>query len=121
MKKIVFSILAALMLSSCQNLLFDWQVGDANSEVTKTFQSAQKTQIKITFDDQSYCIQAHGIELKVIGNGIIIHTQIISSLPTTKQISVPVNSSIEVVTKAVPLNNDNSCKTLGNVFCRLYY
>jgi len=121
MKKLFFGILIVIMLSSCQNLLFDWQIGDSNIQVMKSFQSLQKTQIKLTFDDQSYCLPANGIELTVLGNNIIVTNETITTLPITKLVIIPANSSIQIVTKSVSLNNGNACKMLGNVRCRLYY
>lgn len=121
MKKTIFFLFVVCTVASCQHHLYTWQVGEVSNEVAKTFQSAQKTQLKLIFESQSYCIMAHGIELKVYANGSLVDDQVIYSLPATKTISIPKNAPIEVKTKSIPLSNGNTCKRLGNVLCKLYY
>ena len=121
MKKIIILIAVLTTFSSCQTLLFTWQIGEVSLNDTKNFQSASASQCKITFEEESYCIYGNGIELKVFGNGQQITSEVISALPTTRIITIPNNASIQVVTKSVPLNNGDICKRLGNVMCKLYY
>ena len=123
MKNLTIIILGFLFLAACtkENVTnsLQWTIGDETDlEMTKTFNSNGNTSFFFKTEDSELC-PTHGVQVIVKeGNNELLNEEIVTH-PSSFEVEIPLNSSIEISTKIVELNPQPFilCKRLGEVKC----